>query len=154
MIVKQQAQAIHTTQKRSLHILLVEKNWSDQRLISKMLAPMGCTLTSANNLQEAGNLIRNTDVDMILMDTEIFKQNGFDIMAAVSERRKQSGHPLPMIAMARDCSPEHRDYFVRIGMDAYIPKPVFEVDLHRVMGQLAEPLFSAGLQPPSHSGLS
>ena len=121
-----------------LKILLVEKHWPDQRLVSKMLETRGCTVTPASNLPEAGNLIKNTDVDMVLMDTDIFRNNGFDIKAAIEASELKRRKRIPMIALSENYVKAHHDYFMGIGMDAYIPKPVFEQELCRVVARLVK----------------
>ena len=144
MIVKQRPTLSSQSPESSelnLKVLLVEKNWSDQRLVSKMLETRGCTVTPAGNLQEAGNLIKNIDLDMVLMDATIFRNNGFDIKAALQQSEIKRGKRIPMIALAGNHVKEQRDYFMGIGMDEYIPKPVFEEELCRIVERLVENTF-------------
>ena len=139
MIVNRTASITHPTfdpTHLNLKVLLVEKHWPDQRLVSKMLEARGCKVISACNLQEAGNFIKTMDVDMVLMDINIFRNNGFDIMAAIEASESKRNQPIPMIAMAENYVKEQRDYFMGIGMDDYIPKPVFEGELCRIIERL------------------
>ena len=154
MIVKKDETTSHRPtdlSQAALKILLVEKEWPEQRLVSKMLEARGCTVTPAANLQEAGNLLKSTDVDMVLMDTDIFKQNGFDIMAVIEDSERKNWKRIPMIALAENFAMDHRDYFIGIGMDEYLPKPVFEEALCRTVEKLAESVaFSAPVSSVQH----
>ncbi|MBU4318703.1 MAG: response regulator [Proteobacteria bacterium] len=123
--------------KFDLQVLLVEDQWAEQRLISKRLKSMGCQVTVAQNLQEAGHLLKNAPMDMVLMDSGIYSQNGFDFSSVVEEAERKTGKSIPVIGLAGNFIKTQRDQYMANGMDEYLPKPVSENELFRVMVKLA-----------------
>ena len=123
--------------KFELQVLLVEDQWAEQRLISKRLKSMGCQVTMAQNLQEAGHVLKNTPMDMVLMDSGIYSQNGYDFSAVVEETERKTGKSIPVIGLACNFIKTQREQYMANGMDEYLPKPVAENELFRVMVKLA-----------------
>jgi CheY-like chemotaxis protein len=123
--------------KCELKVLLVEDQWADQRLISKILMGLGCQVSIAQNLQEAGHLLENKPIEMILLNSSIYSKNGYDFSILVEETERKTGKNIPVIGLDGHFRKIHRDHHMANGMDEYLPKPVSENELFRVMVKLA-----------------
>ena len=135
-----------------LKVLLIENSWSDQRIISKMLKARGCRVCSAENLQEAGRILKTFEIDMVLLDSSIYSRNGFDLSAVIQEAERKKGRHIPVIGLSENVLRSSRKQYLDKGMDDYLPKPVFEEELCRSMARLAENLIhhtAAGMDSQS-----
>ena len=103
-------------------ILLVEDNPVNQMVAKSMVAKMGYEAVIANNGQEALDIIKSEDIDLVLMDCHMPVMDGFEATEQI--RRHLDGKPLPIIAMTADASVSDRDRCISAGMDDHLAKPV------------------------------
>lgn len=118
-------------------ILLMDTNVIQQKLISKMLGKNGYPVILAENYKEAMNILDGEKIDLILLDASLRKTNGFDIAQVVREKEKASGRRIPIVVLADSPIKVHRDECMADGLDECLPKPVFEMELHRVIEKLS-----------------
>ena len=118
-------------------ILLMDTNVIQQKLISKMLEKNGCPVILAENYKEAMNILDGEKIDLILLDAQFRKNNGFDIAQIARKKEKASGRRIPIVVLADSAIKVHRDECMAEGLDECLPKPVFDVELHRVIEKLS-----------------
>jgi two-component system sensor histidine kinase/response regulator len=109
---------------RALRILLVEDNSINQRLTLRLLEKRGHHLTSANDGMEALEALDRAVFDLVLMDIQMPRMDGFQVTAIVREREKIAGRRLPIYAMTAHALAGDEERCLAAGMDGYIPKPV------------------------------
>lgn len=127
---------------RPLHILLVEDDRINQRVISKMLLERGHTVLTADNGIEALDCLAGDTFDAILMDIQMPKMNGIEAARKFKLLEKDARHT-PIIAMTAYALPGDRERFLNLGMDAYVAKPLQMEELYYVLDQVtAYPSYS------------
>ncbi|WP_419797805.1 MAG: ATP-binding protein [Terasakiella sp.] len=106
-----------------LNVLMAEDNVINQKVISSMLSKGGHAVTIANNGLEAVEYAAKEAFDLILMDIQMPEMDG---MEASREIRRTSGPNArkPIVAFTADAVKEHREDFLKSGIDAVVIKPV------------------------------
>jgi PAS domain S-box-containing protein len=121
---------------RTLHILLAEDNDINRRVAITVLEKRGHTVELATNGAEAIELFARGRFDLVLMDVQMPKVNGFEATAAIREREQSMGVHTPIIAMTAYAMKGDEERCLAAGMDAYIPKPISVEELLRTIERL------------------
>lgn len=110
----------------NLNVLIVEDNKVNLKLANAMLKRFGCLTDSAENGVEALAKTAENDYDIIFMDCQMPKMNGYDATREIREREKNSEHGThrTIIAMTANAMTGDREKCVAAGMDDYISKPI------------------------------
>ncbi len=122
---------------KQLKILLVEDDFVNQRVISKMLMEKGHVIYTANNGLEALDLFEQNKYDVILMDIQMPKMNGVETISRLKEKQDASNHT-PVIALTAYALQGDRERFLALGFDGYIAKPIQMSELFYTIDRIAE----------------
>jgi CheY-like chemotaxis protein len=118
----------------ALHILVVEDNSVNQELVKTLLANRGHRVAIAQDGIEALEVLRRNHFDLIFMDIQMPKQDGYETTQLI---RKASGDGLypniPIIAMTAYAMRGDRDKCLLAGMNDYLSKPIAAEELDRVL---------------------
>jgi signal transduction histidine kinase/DNA-binding response OmpR family regulator/ligand-binding sensor domain-containing protein/HPt (histidine-containing phosphotransfer) domain-containing protein len=117
---------------KDFRLLLVEDNYTNQKVAVKTLAQMGYQLETVNNGREALGAISKTTYDLVFMDCHMPEMDGFE---ATSEIRRMgwTSPRLPIVAMTASALPEDRARCLDAGMDDYLTKPLRRPELRAVL---------------------
>jgi CheY-like chemotaxis protein len=108
-----------------LKILVAEDNEINQNLIRAVLSNFNLEITLANNGQEALDLRRNNEYDLILMDIQMPVMGGIEATEAILEFEHTEGlEHIPIIALTANALQGDREKYLRAGMDDYVSKPI------------------------------
>lgn len=107
-----------------LQILLVEDEYINQTLAMAVLNREGWQVTVAENGEEALGILQKTNFDLVLMDIQMPKLNGYETTLAIRAKEKETGKHLPIIAMTAYAGQQDRNECFTVGMDGYISKPI------------------------------
>ncbi len=110
----------------SLHVLVVEDNPANQRVLELILTHLGHTVLVANDGVDAIGAVARGQFDIILMDLHMPRLDGFSASLAI---RAMPGGDMPILAVTADGSPGVERRVKDAGMDDYIAKPVDVADL-------------------------
>ncbi len=113
------------------HILLVEDNPINQMVAIEMLMEFGITTDTAQNGQEAVDMIGGTTYDAILMDVQMPVMDGLEATKFI--RNELQINTLPIIAMTAHAMYGDKERCIAAGMDDYIPKPIDKKELFSVI---------------------
>jgi signal transduction histidine kinase/DNA-binding response OmpR family regulator/HPt (histidine-containing phosphotransfer) domain-containing protein len=106
-------------------VLVVEDNPVNQAVVKKMLEKSGLAPVTANDGSEAMNVLHDEQFDVVLMDCQMPKMDGYEATQAIREREKKQGlMRTPVIAMTANAMAGDRERCLASGMDDYLPKPV------------------------------
>jgi CheY-like chemotaxis protein len=92
-----------------------------QQLIKQILKRWKAQFELANNGQEALTLARQKQFDLILMDLQMPKMDGFDAQKAI--RKDSANKETPVVALAADALAETKDRVMAAGFQEYLTKP-------------------------------
>lgn len=113
-------------------ILLVEDNPINQRVAVKMLEKRGYKLDIADNGLEALELMKRNKYDLLLMDVQMPKMDGYE--ATRNIRKNESGASrIPIIAMTANALKGDKEKCLQAGMDDYVSKPFRPNELYSIV---------------------
>lgn len=111
-------------------VLMVEDYEGNIVVVSYILEELGCHFDVARNGIEALDLWKANHYDIVLMDVQMPEMDGFTATAEI--RRLEAERRLsrtPIIGMTAHALVGDKSKCIEAGMDAYLPKPIVEVDL-------------------------
>lgn len=109
-----------------IKVLVVEDNQVNQKITHFMLRKLHATAASAMNGNEAIEMVKQSDFDVILMDLQM---PGMDGYATTQFIRNELQNPVPIIAVTADIFVSETAEYHESGMNAYISKPFEPADL-------------------------
>ncbi|WP_428515247.1 ATP-binding protein [Roseovarius sp.] len=116
------------------NILLVEDNEINLELAGETLFGLGHSVTEAHNGQEAVEAAQEERFDLILMDIRMPVLDGLGATRAIRAGNGPN-RDVPIVAFSANVLPEAKDRFIEAGMSGFLPKPLVEEELVRVINQ-------------------
>jgi two-component system sensor histidine kinase RpfC len=107
----------------TLHILIVEDNPTNRKVLHKILERAGYQCTLAQDGDEAMDLIGELDFDAIVLDLNMPKVTGIEVARfckAIGGRTAA----LPIIMFSASVTQEAREESFAAGAQAFLPKPI------------------------------
>lgn len=120
-------------------ILIVEDNSVNRKLLITVLRPYDYKIIVAADGEEAVNTAMRELPDLILMDLQLPKMNGYTVTAHL-KAQPETAH-IPIIAITAHAMLEEKDRARRVGFDGYITKPI---DTRAFPGQIRDFLTPPG----------
>ena len=137
-----------------LRILVAEDNLTNQTILRQLLGRMGAQAAFVADGVAALDLIGQQDFDIALIDIEMPRLSGLEVMRAVRARGDAAGR-MPMVALTAYVLRDNREAIYAAGADGIIGKPIssgadFGLAILRYVGRpsgLPEPedVLAAGL---------
>lgn len=115
---------------QNVRILVVEDNLINQKLAQQVLKRFGYSIQIAENGQEALDLLKKTQYDLILMDIQMPIMDGYTTTRFIRTTLQSS---VPIIAMTAHALASEREQCLQAGMNDFIPKPFQLDELQRIM---------------------
>jgi PAS domain S-box-containing protein len=125
-----------TTTTVSRRILLAEDNLVNQTVARRILVKGGFEVDVAENGEQALNKITSgTPFDLIFMDCQMPRMDGYEASRRIREFEQNTGEGLriPIIALTANAMQGDREKCLEAGMDDYIPKPVKKDALYEML---------------------
>jgi signal transduction histidine kinase/CheY-like chemotaxis protein/HPt (histidine-containing phosphotransfer) domain-containing protein len=117
-------------------VLVVEDNPVNQAVVKKMLEKSGLSPVTANDGLEAIEVLRGEQFDVVLMDCQMPRMDGYEATEAIRDReKKQALKRTPIIAMTANAMSGDRERCLACGMDDYLSKPVKPAQLENMLRQ-------------------
>ena len=117
---------------RTKKIMIVEDDVSSRLYLNKILEKTGASLLSACDGKEAIEIARaNPDIDIILMDIQLPRIDGYGAAKVIRELRKD----VIIIAQTAYSLLGDREKIISSGFDDYIVKPIFPRQLIEKLGK-------------------
>jgi signal transduction histidine kinase/CheY-like chemotaxis protein len=120
---------------RNLHVLVVEDNPLNQRLVAKQLRNQGCTVHTADHGLDALTFLSQTNIassspsgtklDIVLLDIEMPVMDGLSCVREIRSKEKEGFYtrPVPVIAVTANARDEQIREALEAGMDDVVTKP-------------------------------
>jgi len=113
-----------------LRVLLAEDNLINQKVAAGFLHNMRLQVDVVADGMKAVEAVSRTPYDLVLMDIQMPRMDGFDATRLIRAGHSGTHHPrLPIIAMTANAMQEDREKCLEVGMDDYISKPVTPASL-------------------------
>lgn len=128
----------HRRPKKRPHVLVVEDNSINQRVMLLQLEQLGYTADGVANGLEAVKAWEQIPYDMILMDCQMPEMDGYTATETIRRREGQGRH-VPIIAMTAHVMVGDREKCLASGMDDYIPKPIKTENLDAILSKWHSP---------------
>jgi two-component system sensor histidine kinase/response regulator len=115
------------------HVLLVEDNAVNQKLVRVLLGRLQYAVTLAPNGREALRELQHRPFDLILMDVQMPVMGGIEATEIIRRNEQKTGAHVPIVAMTAHAMAGDREKLLAAGMDGYISKPVRFDELFRAI---------------------
>jgi len=119
-----------------LHILLAEDHPVNQKVAVRMLQHQGHSVAVASDGRQAIVKLDAGHFDVVLMDLQMPEMDGFEALRAIRDRELVTGRHIPVIALTAHAMQGDRERCLDAGFDGYLPKPIRQADLHKVLESL------------------
>jgi CheY-like chemotaxis protein len=128
----------------SKHILIVEDNVINQRVLGKFLESVGHTYELANNGKEAVELWeQHKSFDLILMDVEMPEMNGLQATEQIRQKeQEQHLPPVPILGLSGNAREEQRVRALDSHMTGYLVKPYKKHELAEAIERCTSSTYS------------
>ena len=127
-----QAQAHQLHFKREIYVLLADDVKVNQILAEIMLNGLGCQVDFADDGQQAIDMLRKKDYDIIFMDIQMPVLDGYDATRVI---RNSYERPIPVIGLSANVYVDDLKKSISAGMNEHIGKPYTEKQLYDVISK-------------------
>ncbi|WP_108125769.1 response regulator [Saccharospirillum mangrovi] len=100
-------------------VLVAEDNTINQVIARRMLEKLGAEVDIANNGQQAYEMAKAGQYDLVLMDVQMPEMDGLE----VSRKLRAKGYRTPIIALTANATLEARQECLQAGMVDFLSKP-------------------------------
>ena len=122
------------------HILVVDDNPTNQRVLTLILDGAGIRTSLADNGQKAVDAFRAEHFDAVLMDIQMPVMDGLSATRAIRTLEQAEGRPpTPILMVSANAMPEHVAASHAAGADGHVAKPVTASRLFDALAHLGEP---------------
>jgi len=125
----------NTPGRQTYRILIAEDNLVNQKVALYMLEKQGHQVTGVINGEEALKALEKGNFELILMDVQMPKMDGFKATRLIRAKEKETGLHIPIIAMTAHAMKGDRERCLEVGMDEYITKPLNAKQLAETIAQ-------------------
>jgi two-component system sensor histidine kinase BarA len=134
-----------------LHVLVVDDNEANLRLLSTLIEELGVTAWRANSGAAALTLLREASqrgeaVDLVFMDIQMPGMDGIETTRRIRALGISQAR-MPVIAVTAHALASEREQLLAAGMDDYLTKPIGEQQLRYVLQRWAGVRFDAPASP-------
>ena len=120
---------------QGLSVLLVEDEADARELLSLLLRRRGAEVCTAENADEALEMLQQTHVDVLVSDIGLPQADGYTLIRQV-RARGHSPRDLPAVALTAFARAEDRRRALVAGFQSHVTKPVDAMELGTVLASL------------------
>ncbi|MBC8374795.1 MAG: response regulator [FCB group bacterium] len=102
--------------------LIIEDNENNMYLISFLLQKNGHGVSQAYDGQDGVELAKSVQPDLILLDIQLPKMNGYEV--AMELRKDDALKAVPIVAITSYAMPGDQEKAINAGCTGYIKKPI------------------------------
>jgi chemosensory pili system protein ChpA (sensor histidine kinase/response regulator) len=117
-----------------LKIMVVDDSVSVRTVLTLLLRRQGWHVQSANDGVDAIEKLRDYRPDIILLDVEMPRMNGYEFMSTF--RSQENSKNIPVVMLTSRSAKKHRDKARSLGVNGYVVKPYEDEALLDLIRQL------------------
>jgi chemosensory pili system protein ChpA (sensor histidine kinase/response regulator) len=117
-------------------VLIVDDSLTVRRITSRLLTREGFDVLTAKDGVNALDVLENETPDVILLDIEMPRMDGFEFMKTIKSQPKNARIPVVMITSRT--AEKHRNRARELGVDLYLGKPFQEEELLKHLREMLE----------------
>jgi CheY-like chemotaxis protein len=110
-------------------VLVAEDDLVNRKLMTRLLARLGCEVHAVANGIEVVAAARERAFDVILMDIEMPELDGYGATLEIRTLEEGTGRRTPIVALTAHALAETRTRCTEVGMDDYLAKPIGVTEL-------------------------
>ncbi len=114
-------------------VMVVDDSLTVRKITGRLLAREGYHVVTAKDGVDALEQLSEIVPDVMLVDIEMPRMDGFDLTRNVRADKRTRGVPIIMITSR--IADKHRNYAMEIGVNHYLGKPYDEEELLRLIGE-------------------
>jgi len=131
------AGVVVTPATRRLRILVAEDNDVNQEVARRLLTGLGHEVVVAPDGEEAVRRFDTAPFDVVLMDVQMPRKDGYEATAAIRAHEAGTGRRVPIVALTATAVAGERERCLAAGMDDLLTKPVRLHALERTLREIA-----------------
>jgi chemosensory pili system protein ChpA (sensor histidine kinase/response regulator) len=108
-------------------VMVVDDSLTVRKVTCRLLEREGCDVLIAKNGAEAVEILQETTPDVMLIDLEMPKMNGFELIRKI--RADSETAPMPIIIISSRTAEKHRKIAKDLGVNVFLGKPYKEEEL-------------------------
>ncbi len=116
--------------------LLVDDHEAARTALQLRFRRLNCTAEVAENGYEALKRLRHSQYDLVFMDLMMPVMDGLAATLQIRQERPTGSGPR-IIGISAESNPESRELCLAVGMDDFLPKPLEERELIRILHEAA-----------------
>ena len=125
------------------HVLLAEDSSINAEIATTLLQDLGCTVVRAVDGEEAVERFRQERFDLVLMDCQMPRMDGFEATGRIRQLEAERSHGAtegaggrtPIIALTANSLSGDRERCLAAGMDDHVAKPFRRLQLRATMAR-------------------
>lgn len=106
------------------HVLIVDDNEINRKVVLGLLARINCTADSAPSAEQALNMIAENNYDLILMDIQLPNMKGDEASMIIRQLPDPVKAGMPIVALSGNVMQEDIERFQQAGMNDFLAKPI------------------------------
>jgi PAS domain S-box-containing protein len=123
---------------RGLHAMVIDDDPGIRDVVALTLTKCGASVTVANSVEDALNLLPNLAPDIVVSDLAMPDLDGYDFIRKFRSLVRPSGSSVPVIALTAYGSLQDRDRALEAGFDRHLAKPIDPAELVRMIVKTRE----------------
>lgn len=114
-------------------ILIVDDNPINLKVAEGLMLPYQAHIDTVTSGRAAIEYIRRRYCDLVFMDHMMPEMDGIETAAAIRRMEGRYFQTIPIIALTANALHGAREFFIRAGMDDFLPKPIDPKDLNEIL---------------------
>lgn len=127
--------SIRNQEKVRYNLLLVEDNLTNRIVAKSLLNKLGFLVDEAENGKIAIELLSKKEYHLVFMDVQMPLMDGVEATKIIRSGDESINSKVPIVAMTANAMKGDREECLNVGMDDYIPKPIEETEVRRVLNK-------------------
>ena len=115
-------------------VLVVDDSVTVRKVTQRLLQREGYTVLLARDGLEAIQVLEDNLPDLVLLDIEMPRMDGFELAARLREQPRLA--EIPVVMISSRTADKHREHAARLGVQAFLGKPYDESELLELVGRL------------------